>query len=206
MASRRFAPVSVGRAQPGFCPQYRYFQSGGHLCLSQAPSESRGESRLPLVGPGYAPSVDAPLEDRTAQLRLRIPARSCFGRRRLDLWLLIRSYSCPYDYNRGMGYLARAYTRKAVAVDPAIKASNLKRLRRIEGQIRGLQRMIEEDRYCPEILVQISSVQQALRGVGRALMRNHLQHCVTEALTKGDRKQAEQTYDELLELIYRYLR
>jgi DNA-binding FrmR family transcriptional regulator len=105
-----------------------------------------------------------------------------------------------------MGYLARAYTRKAVAVDPAIKASNLKRLRRIEGQIRGLQRMIEEDRYCPEILVQISSVQQALRGVGRALMRNHLQHCVTEALTKGDRKQAEQTYDELLELIYRYLR
>jgi DNA-binding FrmR family transcriptional regulator len=105
-----------------------------------------------------------------------------------------------------MGYRDGTFVQKAVAVNPEIKESNLKRLRKIEGQIRGLQRMIEEDRYCPEILVQISSVQEALRGVGRALMRNHLEHCVTDALTKGDRKQAERTYDELLELIYRYLR
>ena len=96
--------------------------------------------------------------------------------------------------------------RKAVAVDPEIKSANLNRLRRIEGQIRGLQKMVEEDRYCPDILIQISSVQEALRGVGRALMRNHLQHCATDALTKGSREQAGQTYDELLELIYRYLR
>src|SRR5947207_15384234 len=95
---------------------------------------------------------------------------------------------------------------KAVAVDPAIKERNQKRLRRIEGQIRGLQKMVEEDRYCPDILVQISSVQEALRGVGRALMQNHLQHCATDALTKGSREEARQTYDELLELIYRYLR
>jgi hypothetical protein len=53
--------------------------------------------------------------------------------------------------------------RKAVAVDPEIKAANLKRLRRIEGQIRGLQKMIEEDRYCADIVIQISSVQEALR-------------------------------------------
>ena len=57
--------------------------------------------------------------------------------------------------------------RKAVAVDPEIKTSNLKRLRRIEGQIRGLQRMVDEEYYCADILVQISSVQEALRGVGR---------------------------------------
>src|SRR5258708_2559227 len=64
--------------------------------------------------------------------------------------------------------------RKAVAVDPAIKASNLRRLRRIEGQIRGLQRMVEEDSYCADILTQVSSAQEALRAVARALMRNHL--------------------------------
>lgn len=97
-------------------------------------------------------------------------------------------------------------SRKANAVDPEVKASNLNRLRRIEGQIRGLQKMVEGDRYCPDILVQISSVQEALRGVGRALMRNHLQHCATDALTKGTPDEAREMYDELLELIYRYLR
>jgi DNA-binding FrmR family transcriptional regulator len=96
--------------------------------------------------------------------------------------------------------------RKAVAVDPEIKNANLNRLRRIEGQIRGLHKMVEEDRYCPDILIQISSVQEALRGVGRALMRNHLQHCATDALVKGSQEQTAETYDELLELIYRYLR
>lgn len=96
--------------------------------------------------------------------------------------------------------------RKAVAVDREIKSANLNRLRRIEGQIRGLQKMVEEDRYCPDILIQISSVQEALRGIGRALMRNHLQHCASDALAKGSREQAAETYDELLELIYRYLR
>src|SRR6266571_3405717 len=55
--------------------------------------------------------------------------------------------------------------RKALAVDPEIKSSNLKRLRRIEGQVRGLQRLVTEDRYCADILVQISSVQEALRSV-----------------------------------------
>src|SRR5437763_10096495 len=72
--------------------------------------------------------------------------------------------------------------RKAIGVDAEIKASNLNRLRRIEGQIRGLQKMVEADRYCPDIMIQISSVQEALRGVGRALMRNHLEHCVTKAI------------------------
>jgi len=89
-------------------------------------------------------------------------------------------------------------------VDPDIKSANRKRLRRIEGQVRGLQKMVAEDRYCADILVQISSVQQALRAVGRALMRNHLRHCATEAIRQGSRKQAEAMYDELLELIYKY--
>ena len=88
----------------------------------------------------------------------------------------------------------------AGAVDPDIKDANLKRLRRIEGQVRGLQKMVEEDRYCPEIITQIASVQEALRGVGRQLLRNHLKHCATTAIKKGP-SDADRTYDELLELI-----
>jgi CsoR family transcriptional regulator, copper-sensing transcriptional repressor len=95
--------------------------------------------------------------------------------------------------------------RKAVGVDPEIKDRNLKRLRRIEGQVRGLQKMIEEDRYCPDILTQISSVQEALRAVGRELMRNHLKHCATQAIRSGG-TDAEATYDELIELIYKHSR
>ena len=93
----------------------------------------------------------------------------------------------------------------AHAVDPAIKDANLKRLRRIEGQIRGLHKMVEEDRYCPDIITQIASAQEALRGVGRQLLRNHLKHCATSAIKKGP-KEADATYDELLELVYRHLR
>lgn len=96
--------------------------------------------------------------------------------------------------------------RKAFGVDPDIKASNLKRLRRIEGQIRGLQKMVEEDRYCADIVIQISSVQEALRSVGRALMHNHLHHCAAEAIRHGDEDRASAMYDELLELIYKHLR
>src|SRR5574338_1609908 len=72
--------------------------------------------------------------------------------------------------------------RKAVGVDPNIRDRNLKRLRRIEGQVRGLQKMVEEDRYCADILTQISSVHEALRAVGRELMRNHLKHCAATAI------------------------
>jgi len=96
--------------------------------------------------------------------------------------------------------------RKAVAVDPAIKDANRHRLRRIEGQVRGLQKMVEEDRYCADIITQVASVQEALRGVARNLMKNHLHHCATKALRSGKRQQTEAMYDELLELIYKHLR
>src|ERR1700754_283486 len=96
--------------------------------------------------------------------------------------------------------------RKAIGVDPAIKASNLRRLRRIEGQIRGLQRMVEEDRYCADILTQVSSAQEALRAVARALMRNHLAHCATHAIRCGSAEDTQAMYDELLEMIYKNAR
>lgn len=95
--------------------------------------------------------------------------------------------------------------RKAVGVDPDIKAANLTRLRRIEGQVRGLQKMVEEDRYCPDVLTQISSVHEALRSVARELMRNHLKHCAAAAIRAGDER-ADAMYDELVEMMYRHAR
>ncbi len=95
--------------------------------------------------------------------------------------------------------------RRAVAVDPAIKASARRRLARIAGQVRGLEKMVEDERYCGDILLQISSVQEALRGVSRLLMRNHLTHCAAEAIRKGG-DSAGAMYDELLDLLYRHAR
>ena len=93
--------------------------------------------------------------------------------------------------------------RKAVAVDPDVKAKSLNRLRRIEGQVRGLQRMVEGERYCADILTQVASVQEALRAVGKELLRNHLRHCATEAIRHGG-VEADAMYDELVDLIDRH--
>lgn len=95
--------------------------------------------------------------------------------------------------------------RHAVAVEPKVKARTLTRLRRIEGQVRGLHRMVEEERYCADVLVQLSSVQEALRAVGRELLRNHLKHCATAAIRGGDAP-ADAMYDELVDLMYKHVR
>ncbi len=93
--------------------------------------------------------------------------------------------------------------RKATAVDSDIKRGNLRRLRRIEGQVRGLQKMVEADRYCADILTQLSSVQEALRAVARELMRNHLKHCATRAFRSGP-AEADAMVNELVSLIHRH--
>jgi DNA-binding FrmR family transcriptional regulator len=98
-----------------------------------------------------------------------------------------------------------AADRKAAGVDPEIKSRNLKRLRRIEGQVRGLQKMIEEERYCADVLTQLSSVHEALRAVGREVLRNHLRHCATQAIRASD-TDAEHMYDELVGLMYTHVR
>ena len=95
--------------------------------------------------------------------------------------------------------------RKAVAVDPDAKSRNLLRLRRIEGQVRGLQKMVEDDRYCADIMTQISSTHEALRAVGRELMRNHLKHCAASAIRSGGADAAEM-YDELVDMMYKHSR
>jgi DNA-binding FrmR family transcriptional regulator len=105
----------------------------------------------------------------------------------------------------GCGAHDAAAGRKAYGVDPEIKARNLKRLRRIEGQVRGIHKMLEEDRYCADVLMQLSSVHEALRGVAREVMRNHLKHCAATAIRAGDER-SDEMYNELLELMFTHAR
>ena len=88
-----------------------------------------------------------------------------------------------------------------MSVSDADRGDIRSRLSRIEGQIRGVQRMVEDDRYCGDILDQIHSIQQALKSVGRVIARNHLETCVTDALRSGDEQEAQETYDEIMGLL-----
>ena len=80
------------------------------------------------------------------------------------------------------------------------------RLRRIEGQVRGLERMVDEERYCIDILTQISAVTTALDGVALKILEGHVEHCVTDALASGDEALAEAKRSELLDAIHRFTR
>ena len=78
------------------------------------------------------------------------------------------------------------------------------RLRRIEGQVRGLVRMVEEERYCVDILTQLRAVRAALRRVEEGVLRDHVEHCVAEAIRSGGRTGQRQKVDELLEVVGRF--
>jgi DNA-binding FrmR family transcriptional regulator len=101
---------------------------------------------------------------------------------------------------------AHKETHRTTSREPGPREDLLLRLRRVEGQVRGVQKMVEGDRYCPDVLVQMSAIHESLRAVERILMKDHLQHCATEALRSGDDKQAQRTYNELTELFYRHAR
>ncbi|MBY0261133.1 MAG: metal-sensitive transcriptional regulator [Phycisphaerales bacterium] len=106
-------------------------------------------------------------------------AKSCGG-----------SYACA----------AREQTRLAVGVDQALKDANLKQLRRIEGQVRGIATMIEQDRYCADIITQVAAVRESLHSVARNLMRNHLSHCASAAMA-ADGDARDEMIEELLDLV-----
>lgn len=76
-------------------------------------------------------------------------------------------------------------------LDDATKRAVLSRLKRIEGQVQGLQRMVDEEKYCVDILLQVSAVQGALAQVGRLILGRHIESCVAEAFTSGDREERE---------------
>jgi DNA-binding FrmR family transcriptional regulator len=84
------------------------------------------------------------------------------------------------------------------------KANARGRLRRIEGQVQGLQRMIEGDAYCVDVLLQISAVQGALDQVQKLLLGRHIESCVADALRTGSRSERQQKIEELLEVFSRF--
>lgn len=102
--------------------------------------------------------------------------------------------------------MATKRARHAKAVDAGLKSRAASRLRRIEGQVRGVERMVEEERYCADVLVQISAIQESLRGVAQLLLRNHLQHCATDAIRSSDQERKEKMYDELTDLFFKHVR
>ncbi len=87
---------------------------------------------------------------------------------------------------------------------PAARKDAAQRLSRIEGQIKGIKKMVEERRYCVEVLGQISAVHEALRGVGKLIMRNYLENCVTSSLRSGSNKKAKEIYAELMDVVYKF--
>lgn len=93
----------------------------------------------------------------------------------------------------------------AVGVDVALKDANLKHLRRIEGQVRGIAAMIEEDRYCVDIIQQAAAVQESLRSVAKNLLRNHLSHCAVAAMSQEGAKR-DDMIEELVELVAKVAR
>jgi CsoR family transcriptional regulator, copper-sensing transcriptional repressor len=86
------------------------------------------------------------------------------------------------------------------------KASCLKRLSRIEGQVRGLARMVEEDRYCIDIVTQVSAVRAALRRVEEEVLREHISHCVEDAIVSGNAAERRRKVTELMDVLSRTAR
>ena len=81
-----------------------------------------------------------------------------------------------------------------------------KRLHRIEGQVRGIERMVEEDRYCIDILTQVGAVKTALESLAFEVLDDHVNHCVHDALASGDVAKATQKSEELLAAVHRFAR
>jgi DNA-binding FrmR family transcriptional regulator len=88
----------------------------------------------------------------------------------------------------------------------ADKDALIRRLHRIEGQVRGIERMVEEDRYCIDLLTQISAVTTALESVAFVVLDDHVNHCVADALASGDTAAAEEKSRELLDAVHRFSR
>lgn len=89
-------------------------------------------------------------------------------------------------------------------IDATTKAKTLGRLRRIEGQVQGLQRMIADEAYCVDILLQISAVQGALEQVQKLLLGRHVESCVADALRSGTKADRQRKIDELLDVFSRF--
>lgn len=88
--------------------------------------------------------------------------------------------------------------------DPSAQKKLLARLRRVEGQVSAICRMVDEEKYCVDILLQISAVQGALGKAGQLLLGTHVETCVATAFESGSKKEREKSVDELMEVFSRY--
>ena len=102
---------------------------------------------------------------------------------------------------RELTTIPRGGKRQVMQQDTKIKCQ--KRLSRIEGQVRGLTRMIAEDRYCIDVITQIAAVRAALRRVEEAILEDHVSHCVEHAIRSGDGTEQRQKINELIEVLKR---
>ncbi len=93
----------------------------------------------------------------------------------------------------------------AMGIQEAAKRDLLRRLARVRGQVEGVQRMVEDERYCPDILQQCAAVHSALRGAEKVLLANHLEGCATHAMEQGG-EAAAQVREEIVDLLHRYIR
>jgi len=109
------------------------------------------------------------------------------------------------QFPRGVSLRLAFYTRQGylASMRSEAKTSCLKRLSRIEGQVRGLSRMVDEDRYCIDVVTQIAAVRAALRRVEEEVLRDHVAHCVEHAIASGDREEQRQKVAELIDLLGR---
>lgn len=105
----------------------------------------------------------------------------------------------------GHGHHAPKESRKAVAVEPDLKAANLIRLKRTAGQVQGIVRMVEADRYCADVIIQIAAAQESLRAVAKNLLKNHLKHCARAALKAGA-AEADAMCNELMDVMSKIAR
>ena len=100
-------------------------------------------------------------------------------------------------------YTLRGYSSR---MDDKVKKSQLARLGRIEGQVRGVARMVEEDRYCIDVVTQLSAVRAALRAVEEEVMRDHAAHCIEHAISSGNKSEQRRKVAELMDVLTRSAR
>lgn len=104
-----------------------------------------------------------------------------------------------------MGILHYTYTGYRLnGMTPDTREQARKRIRKIAGQVGGIERMIEEDRYCVDILLQVAAVRAALDGMGKVLLRSHVETCVAGAIESGRKKDREQKIGELMEVFAKF--
>jgi CsoR family transcriptional regulator, copper-sensing transcriptional repressor len=87
---------------------------------------------------------------------------------------------------------------------PDIQEQVQKRIRRISGQVAGIERMVEEDRYCVDVLLQVAAVRAALDGLGKLILRSHVETCVSEALVSGRSSDRKEKIDEIMEVFSKF--